>query len=145
MKARLVYTSSAYHLLVCTGAIKKLAPADARRFIETYDSDLHYAGSGKWDFGGLTMDDYGGETVVRVNDDDTLLVESAEQFRQLINYNEDAEIKYLSPAEYAARVGRTRAIVGRLCQAGRIPGVKRAGNRWLIPEDAPYPSDGRKN
>ena len=145
MKARLVYTSSTYHLLLCTGAIRKLGPREARRFLETFDSDLHYAGRGTWSYGELTMDDYGGITVVRVNDDNTMLIESAEHFRELLNYTEEVEIKYLSPAEYAERVGRKRSIISRMCADGRIPGIKQVGNRWLIPEDAPYPSDSRRS
>lgn len=36
--------------------------------------------------------------------------------------------------------GRRVAI---LCAEGRIPGVQKAGNVWLIPEDAERPSDAR--
>ncbi len=33
--------------------------------------------------------------------------------------------------------------VAILCAEGRIPGVQKAGNTWLIPEDAERPSDAR--
>ncbi len=33
--------------------------------------------------------------------------------------------------------------IGTLCAEGRIPNVQRAGNMWLIPEDAKKPVDAR--
>lgn len=33
--------------------------------------------------------------------------------------------------------------VAILCAEGRIPGVQKAGNTWLIPEDAERPFDAR--
>ena len=140
MKARLVFFKNAYHLLLCTGKIKKLAKADAQRFIETYDSDLHYAGRTTWDYGGITMDDYNGDTIARVLDNGNLVVESAEHFRDLMDAR---DIKYLSPIEYAQKVGRHRTLINQLCRDGRIPGAKKAGSRWLIPETAEYPGDAR--
>lgn len=142
MKARLISIGDSYQLLLCTGTIKKLSAQEAMRFIETYDSDLHYAGRGSWNYDALSMDEYGGTTIARVNDDGTLQIESPTHFRVLLNTQ---EIKYLGTAEYAERIGRARTIVNRMCKMGRIPGVKQVGNRWLIPENAPYPGDSSSN
>ena len=140
MKARLVYMSKSYHLLLCSGAIKKLTLKDARRFIETYDSDIYYTGKRTWDYDGLTMDDFGGTTVARVLDDGTLAIESPSHFREILYFD---GIEYLSPHDYAERVGRSRQLISRLCREGRIPGARKSGERWLIPEDAQYPDDNR--
>ena len=140
MKARLVFLANEYHLLLCTGKIKKLTSDEAKHFVATYDSELHYAGRTTWDGSGLTMDDYGGETIARVQDNGTLVVENAAHFRKIIGEN---DINYLSPLEYADKVGRDRSLINQLCRAGRIPGAKKMGSHWMIPENAQYPSDAR--
>jgi len=140
MKARLVYLDNSYHLLLCTGKIKKLTKYEAQRFIETYDSELHYAGNTKWDYGGITMDDYSGETVARVLDNGNLVIEAPTHFRDLMDVR---DVRYLSPIEYAEKVGRHRTLINQLCRDGRIPGAKKMGSRWLIPETAEYPGDAR--
>lgn len=140
MKARLVFLANSYQLLLCNGAIKKVTPAEAARFIETFDSELHYAAPGSWNYAGISMSDYGGETVARVNDDGTLIVVSGSHLRALLS---EREFNYLSVDEYAEKYGKKRSIVARLCNEARLPGIKRVGSRWLIPEDAPYPEDSR--
>ncbi len=57
-------------------------------------------------------------------------------------------MKYLSPSETAKKWGITKARVIVLAKEGRISGVKRTGNNWLIPENALKPADrrhGKKN
>lgn len=51
----------------------------------------------------------------------------------------------LSTNEIAQKWGVSVTWVTILCKQGRIPGVVRKGNRWLIPEDATKPDDKRKN
>ncbi len=140
MKARLIHIDNEYQLLLCTRKIQMLSPAEARKFLLEYDHEEYYSGPGSWDYEGLAMEDYAGETVARVDDDGILSVVNGPLFRGLI---ENFETKYLSVAEYAAKHGKQPPIVRRMCMNGRIKGVKQSGRSWLIPENSPYPADAR--
>ncbi len=48
------------------------------------------------------------------------------------------EIKYLTAAEYAIKVGRDRSTILYKIRSGNIPGAVKRYGLWLIPEDAPY-------
>lgn len=52
-------------------------------------------------------------------------------------------MRYLSTFEVAEKWGISSRRVGILCNENRIPGAQRAGSRWIIPEDAPKPTDAR--
>lgn len=52
-------------------------------------------------------------------------------------------MRYLSTFEIAEKWGISPRRVGILCNENRIPGAQRAGSRWIIPEDAPKPTDAR--
>ena len=41
--------------------------------------------------------------------------------------------EYITAAEAASLMGRGINLVGKLCQAGRLPGVRKVGTNWLIP------------
>ncbi len=49
----------------------------------------------------------------------------------------------MKTGEAAALWGISERRVNELCKSGRIPGVYKAGNRWIIPDDAQKPSDWR--
>ena len=52
---------------------------------------------------------------------------------------------YITIREVSEKWGvSTRAVTYQVV-AGRIPGVIRVGNMWLLPKDAPKPEDMRKN
>ena len=50
----------------------------------------------------------------------------------------------LTTKEAAEKWGVTPRQVQLLCAKGRIPGALRFGHAWIIPADAPKPSDGRR-
>lgn len=52
-------------------------------------------------------------------------------------------MKYLTTSQIAKQWGISSRRVGILCAQGRIPDVQKAGNTWIIPEDAVKPSDAR--
>jgi len=52
---------------------------------------------------------------------------------------------YLTIREAGEKWHISGRMVTYYCVAGRIPGVIRKGNMWLIPADAEKPKDGRKN
>ena len=140
MKARLIWEGNSYHLLLCTGVMRKLFLFEVRAFLENFDSPIHYSGNTSWDYD-IPMEEFDGETLAYVNDQMQLVICSSNVLKTLL---EPQEINYLTPSEYAEKIGKKRSIVARMCQNRRMPGVINANGRWLIPEDAPYPEDARK-
>lgn len=57
-----------------------------------------------------------------------------------------AKIKgFITTREAAAKWSISAQRVGQLCADGRVFGARRDGTHWLVPSDAPRPSDGRAN
>lgn len=52
-------------------------------------------------------------------------------------------MKYVTTTEIGKRWNLSARRVGILCAEGRIPDVQKAGNTWLIPENAVKPGDAR--
>lgn len=52
-------------------------------------------------------------------------------------------MNYISTAQAGQKWGLSRRRVAILCQENRIAGAQRAGNTWIIPEDAEKPIDAR--
>lgn len=50
---------------------------------------------------------------------------------------------YISTIDAGAKWNLSHRRVAILCSEGRIPGVKKVGNTWLIPADAEKPADAR--
>ena len=50
---------------------------------------------------------------------------------------------YISTIEAGEKWNLSHRRVATLCSEGRIPGVKKVGNTWLIPADADKPADAR--
>ena len=50
---------------------------------------------------------------------------------------------YLTISQTAEKWGLKGRRVTTLCAEGRIPGAKKFGNAWMIPEDAEKPNDAR--
>ena len=137
MKAQLLHTNESLQLLLCTGIIKMISTDEAKEFILTFDDATHYEGSGTWDYEGVPMEAYAGDTIAMVEDDGSLRVIDGETFRGIISFE---GAKLLTVPEYAERHGKKTAIVRRFCLQGRMQGAIQKGSRWLIPDDAPYPT-----
>ena len=45
------------------------------------------------------------------------------------------DMEYITSAKTAEILGITRRMVNLMCQRGEIPGAKKEGNRWLVPEE----------
>ena len=56
----------------------------------------------------------------------------------------DSPVRYIPLTEYAKKHNKQRSILCRYCREGRIPGAIQQEQRWLIPEDAPYPNMERR-
>ena len=139
MKARLINFKGITQLLLCTGKIKDVSNTEAYDFLLNFQDPSYYSGTGKWNYENLSMEEYRGDTIAVVDDNDTLHVFNATLFREIF-LNKDAQ--YLTVPEYAELHGKKTAIIRRLCLDGRIPGAIFKG-KWLIPNTAPYPRDAR--
>lgn len=136
MKARLLQKNGKIELLLCTGIVKNTSQAEAKEFILHFDDPEIYSGPGDWDYDGISMEDYSGDTIVSIDDNGSMTVIDGETFRNILSY-EPANL--LTVPEYAALHGKKTAIVRRFCLDGRIEGAIQKGTRWLIPADSPYP------
>lgn len=140
MKARLLHFENSMQLLLCTGKIQGISLKEAYQFLSSYDNENYYSGPGKWEFEGLSMHAFRGTTIAVVNDDNTLTIHDAEWYRKILD---SKTVEYLTAQEYAELYDKKSAIIRRFCINNRIPGAICKGNTWLIPKDAPYPSDER--
>ena len=52
-------------------------------------------------------------------------------------------MEYMSAQEASIKWGISKRRVQLLCSIGRIKGVTRVGNMWVIPKDAQKPGDAR--
>lgn len=52
-------------------------------------------------------------------------------------------MEYMNASQAAEKWGISNRRVGILCEQGRIDGVTKLGNIWLIPKDAEKPPDAR--
>ena len=52
-------------------------------------------------------------------------------------------MEYISTVETGKKWNLSNRRVATLCSEGRIAGVKKVGNTWLIPDDAEKPTDAR--
>ena len=50
---------------------------------------------------------------------------------------------YVTTKEMSKKWGITLRRIQIMCSQGRIPGAKKVGRTWMIPEDAKRPIDGR--
>lgn len=137
MKARLLQNNGSLQLLLCTGDIRIITLPEAKEFILSFDDPTHYNGTGTWDYDGISMETYSGNTIALVNDERILCVIDGETFRSILSYEGP---RLLTVPEYAELHGRKTAIVRRHCKDGLIQGAIQKGSRWLIPEDSPYPT-----
>lgn len=140
MKARLLHYEGSLQLLLCNGKIMTVSPKEAYEFLTNYDNQNYYAGTGTWNYDGVTMESFHGTTIAIVDDTGSLRIENATHFRTILRCE---EAKLLTVAEYAELHGKQVSIIRRLCRNNRLPGAINKGNAWFIPEGAPYPADER--
>ena len=50
---------------------------------------------------------------------------------------------YLSIKQLSEKWGISKRRIQTLCSTGRIPGAKKVGSSWIIPDDAEKPVDAR--
>lgn len=133
MKLRVVtYRTQMY--ILCPNGSKLKANNDAlNRLLSDFRKPSSFKGEdGYWNDKVSAMEDAAGETLAFVDDSLKLVIISD-------NLYATKNINYISATEYARKHGKSRPMVKRLCDEGRIEGAYKISSGWLIPEGAPYP------
>lgn len=97
---------------------------------------------GRWDTEDERMSEAPGQTLVYVNDKNELCIVDSNPFCRLIS--DATRNEFITVAEYANRKKKSVARIKKLCNEERLAGAVKKGGQWFIPQNAPYPKDGRK-
>lgn len=140
MKLRLLKNKKNIAIFCQNGTILIPTAHDMIRLLTAFSKPHVFKGSdGYWNTTFSNMEDADGETLAYIDDSNKLIVLNDKTFAEIVQKEE----KYISASEYAARHDKGNAIVKRLCLAGKLPGAYKTSSGWLIPENTPYPEDGR--
>lgn len=128
-------------MILCqNGTILNPTADDMIRLLTAFSKPQAFKGNdGYWNTAFANMEDADGETLAYIDDSNKLIVLNDNTFTEIVRKEE----KYISASEYATRHNKGNAIVKRLCLAGKLPGAYKTSSGWLIPENTPYPADGR--
>ena len=144
MKAALVNRNDQIYLLFRTGGSKKLTIEETRNFLLTYTIDKFYPKEDDCFFNDNVfnnIENIKGEVLAVIDDDFKLTFYSSDFFVKIMTLN----TSFITTKEYAEKYNKSINLIGKLILQDRIPGVIKQGGRYLIPADAPFPSDGRLN
>ena len=140
MKLRLLKKGKKTFLYCMNGSIIEPTPEVLVQMLTAFSKPQAFKGTdGYWNDRMASMEDAGGETLAYVDDTNKLIILNENTFRALVTN----EIKYISASEYAAKHNKSRASIKNLCLAEKLPGAYKTSAGWMIPEDTPYPADGR--
>ena len=142
MKARLVKTKNGKLRLLCEDGTLAICTKILLFDFLTNFKTCNFTGgdAGRWDIESPDMVSYPGNTVAHITDSRQLVIYDFTPFSFAVSKSPEF-MEYLSTEEYAKRHNVSREIIKVYCRDGRIEGAKRIGNRWAIPETAPYPVD----
>lgn len=143
MKARLIKTKDNKLRLLCEdGTLAICSKVLLFDFLTNFKTSSFSDGAaGRWDTEAPDMNSYPGKNIAYITDTLQLVIYDFAPFSFAVSESPDF-MEYLSTDEYAKRYNVSREIVKVYCRQGRIAGAKRIGNRWAIPETAPYPVGG---
>lgn len=88
------------------------------------------------------MAGYPGHTYAYVTDNYQLVISDFTPFEILFQVDTSL-LNLITAAEYGKVHGKSVEQIKVLCRNGRIYGARKIGRDWMIPADAPYPTDGR--
>lgn len=140
MKARLIKTKDSELRLLCEdGTLATCSKVLLFDFLTNFKTANFSDGkAGRWDMETPDMVSYPGTTLAYITDSRQLVLYDFAPFSFAVSETPKF-MEYLSTEEYAKLHNVSREIVKVYCRDGRIEGAKRIGNRWAIPETAPYP------
>ena len=139
MKLRLVKQRTKLLFLCPNGSIIKADNDELLRLLTRFNSPNNFKGhDGVWNSINSDIQNYPGQTVAYINDQNKLVILDEKLFSFMGKDN------LISVTEYADKHGKGRAIVKRLCADGRIEGAEKHSIGWMIPANAPYPKRKKK-
>lgn len=149
MKARIIKNKDGESLLLCNdGTIAKFSQSLFAKILTNFKSEVFVnrlkGYLGYWNTEALDMTDYPGETQAYISDNYQMVLVDPELLTNTVSsiasceYDDEAE-NLLSLSEYAKKHDRSEAMIKVYCREGRIPGARKSGAYWIIPENAPYP------
>lgn len=144
MIARIIQKDNNYYILYIDGTMSVCTKREFNLFMKSFQNIQDFSGGSiHWDLECDEMSEYEGKTIAQVNDDNSLTIFSILPFQFLFKYAE-TEDKDISATEYARKHNKSVEQIKVLCRNNKIAGARKFGRDWLIPENAPYPQDGRK-
>lgn len=144
MRARIIKDNKNYYILYLDGTMNVCTRREFNLFLKSFKIITDYTGgSNHWDLEYERMEDYPGQTIAFIGNDNSLTIYDLKPFEFLFNY-ESKDEKDISASEYAQKHGKSVEQIKVLCRNNRIKGARKFGRDWLIPENAPYPEDGRR-
>lgn len=142
MKLRLVRRYKAFHIYCSNGSILNPTEEDLKNLLTCFKKPNIFKGdAGFWRNQIANMEDAPGETLAYIDDTNKLVILDEKIFLNILKDDK----KYISASEYAEKHGKSRATIKKMCLTERINGAYKTSSGWLIPENAPYPEDGRAN
>lgn len=140
MKARLLKDQNGeVKVLNANGTISNSSTSVLVNFLKNFKNAADFDGKdGEWNTNYRDMSLYPGETLAYIDDGFALVILDFSEFQDLINEPQELP-NYISLVEYAKRVDKSVEIIKVFCRDNRIAGARKIANRWMIPEDAPYP------
>ena len=110
-------------------------------FKEMYHMDLFKDGDqGQWDKDDPLIMKSTTFIFAYITDSDELIVYDSMPFQ---NAFQNKTSTLIDAREYAAKHGKSIEQIKVYCRSGRLKGARLIGKSWAIPEDTPYPEDGR--
>lgn len=141
MKLRLIKTKKETQILCSNGSIIEATPKTLSELLVGFKRSFVFKGNERfWSNTCSNIEDVKGETLAYVDDRGALVILNQDAFVSVVMRD-----NYISTTEYANKIGKSRPSIKNMCAAGRIPGAYKTSSGWLIPENAPYPEDGRSN
>lgn len=136
MKLKLVLLKGEKLLYCPNGSILRANESVLARLLIEFNHPNKFKGvDGCWNSTNSDMKDTEGTMLAVVDDQLNLIVYSTKAFSAV-----KESVEYISASEYAEKHGKSHSLIRRLCEEGRIIGVKQNRSGWLIPKDAPYPN-----
>lgn len=140
MKIRLVEFKKSLYLYCANGSTLKMSENDIKKFLTNFQNSNIFKGTdGFWNNDVADIECAPGITIAYVDDSNKLVILDSKIFAGVLKEG----IHYISATEYADKHGKSRPSVKNMCASGRIEGAYKTSSGWLIPENAPYPKDGR--
>lgn len=145
MRARLIKDETGVlHILCSDGTIIEPDKDVLNRFLTSFPNEGSFGGGDKrWDREYPEMSMYPGTEIAFISDTLALVIKSFAPFEILFDTPQVTEKEGITAAEYAEKHGKSVEQIKIFCRNGRIRGAHKVGGYWVIPEDAPYPTDRR--